>query len=230
MKAAESSHLMLLNMLTYLHEEHEENSTDKKNTRLALAEHFGVKDRTMDSDLSELQNGFEFMGIFMQISKLQRKTNIYSSKINPIFLAMDTGQIYALTIGLKMLSKGTVFERSLHEIADNIYGQLSSYSNRIINAEAEGFDISFEESERKFVNTQMLMKCNQKPVEYFLKEHVDCKVTYLEGGECKSHCGKLYLADTKYGCLDKVILVFENGESKMLLWDAVIEIRAVENF
>jgi len=91
----------LLKMLKYLH------SGAKK--REQIAHDFGISERTLADDLKNLLDGFLFLENTMKISVLERKKNTYHSLIHPIFLALNTSEIYALTVGLKILCQDTVF-------------------------------------------------------------------------------------------------------------------------
>ena len=125
-----------------------------------------------------------------------------------MFLALDTGEIYALTIALKKLSENTVFERTLNNIADKVYTQLSDYSKRIIDERADEESLDFENSEMKFFSTADCMRDNSLSFEYFLKEHAPCIATYRDNGEIKRTEGILYLADE----MDKVVIRTEIGD------------------
>lgn len=185
-------------------------------TKQELADLYAVSDKTISNDIAELRNEFSFMGSTMKIENVERKVPVYSSKINPVFMALDTGEIYALTIALKKLSKNTVFESTLCNIADKVYTQLSQYSKRIIDERAEEESLTFEQRELKFFSTADCIRENSLSFEYFLKEHEPCVVTYLDNGEMKKSEGKLYLSDE----MDKIVLRTENQEFLINIRDA----------
>lgn len=176
----------LLKTLKYLH------SGDK--SREQIAENFGISDRALADDLKTLLEGFDFLESTMQISELERKKNTYRSLIHPVFLAMNTSEIYALTVGLKLLSQGTVFEDSLGSIANKVYKQLSGYAKAMADQHTDDLNISFEEEELKFINTCDLFFNRDCPFTYFLKEPLPCEVTYLENGKELTLTGVLKLA------------------------------------
>ena len=130
----------------------------------------------------------------MQISELERKKNTYRSLIHPVFLAMNTSEIYALTVGLKLLNQGMVFEDSLGSIANKVYKQLSGYAKEMADQHTDDLNISFEEEELKFINTFELFNRHDCPFTYFLKEPLPCEVIYLENGKELTLVGVLKLA------------------------------------
>lgn len=152
----------LLKILKYLH-------TGEK-TRQDIAENFGISDRALATDLKTLQNGLEFMGSHMKIRELERKKNTYTSMIHPIFLALNTEEIYSMTVGLKLLSHGTVFQESMNRVADKIYKQLSVYATGIVENHTDGENVVFEAGDLRFMSTYALMKKSKTPFAYYLKE------------------------------------------------------------
>lgn len=190
----------LLKILKYLH--------DKEKDRAEIAEDFGISERTLSEDLKELLDGFNFMGTSMRITQLNRAKNTYRSMIHPIFLAMNTSEIYALTVGLKLLSHGTVFQGPLNEIADKIYQQLSSYAKSMIDQHRDKEFVIFKEGDRHFVNTYELMQREYLAFCYFLKEPLPCEVTYHHDGQFIKKTGILKLVNPGgERCeLDKVII------------------------
>ena len=176
----------LLKTLKYLH------SGDK--SREQIAENFGISDRALAEDLKTLLEGFDFLESSMQISELERKKNTYRSLIHPVFLAMNTSEIYALTVGLKVLSQGTVFEDSLGSIANKVYKQLSKYAKEMADQHTDDLNISFEAGELNFINSYELFIRHNCPFSYFLKEPLPCEVTYIENGKQFTLAGVLKLA------------------------------------
>lgn len=209
----------LLKMLKYLH------SGDK--SRAQIAEDFGIRERSLADDLNILIDGFEFMDSRMQIAELKRKKNSYSSLIHPIFLAMNSSEIYALTVGLKLLSEGTVFQDSLSSIADKVYKQLSGHAKDMVDQHTDEQRISFEEEELKFINTAELFQRRDINFTYFLKEPVLCKVTYLENGKRSTLQGILKLADEKGELKFDRVIVETDGAKQEVEINYVIKINKV---
>ena len=82
------------------------------------------------------------------------KRGEYTSPVHPVFLALNSAQIYALTIGMKLLSKDTVFEHALSSVSDEIYNQLTDFDKDMISQQPESKDSVFDKSKRKFVDSR----------------------------------------------------------------------------
>ena len=209
----------LLMMLKYLH------SGEK--SRSDIAEDFGISERTVADYISTLQDGFSFLGTEMNIRGLERTTNKYNSLIHPIFSALNSSEIYSLTVGLKLLSKDTVFEDSLGRIANLVYEQLSDNSKEMIDKHKED-TISFGNDKMKFIDSRKLGQMHDSPFAYFLKEPIECIVTYNDGGKYINSKGILKLAKPSIGNkYNKVII--ENVEGAIILdMDKVMSIKRVD--
>lgn len=211
--------IRLLQMLKYLHA--------GEKSRSEIAEDFGVSERTVADDLSVLQDGFTFLSTEMKIGKLERGSNKYKSIIHPIFLAMNSSEIYSLTVGLKLLSKGTVFEDSLNRIANAVYEQLSETSKDMIDKHVDNI-VCFDNDSLQFIDSSRLGRLYNRPFTYYLKEPILCKVTYIKDGENLQTEGILKLADSSSGNIyDKLLL--ENEEGTIILEkDQVKKIERIE--
>lgn len=197
----------LLLMLKYLH------TGDK--TRADIAEEFGISERTVSDYINVLQDGFSFLGTEMSIQGVDRGTNKYRSLIHPTFLALNSSEIYSLTVGLKLLSKDTVFEQSLGRVADLVYEQLSQSAQEMIDIHKDD-TVYFKEDEMKFINSMKLGQMQESPYSYFLKEPIECIVTYWDK-EKFEYKGILKLTEASEGNIyDKVELV--NGNDSIILY------------
>jgi|LSQX01.3.fsa_nt_gb predicted DNA-binding transcriptional regulator YafY len=175
-------------------------------TRSQIAEDFGVSERTVSDDIATLQDGFNFLGTDMKINKLERGSNEYKSIIHPIFLAMNSAEIYSLTVGLKLLSRDTVFEDSLNRIANAVYEQLSLTSKDMIDEHVDD-TLYFQDDSMQFIDSRNLGQMNNRPFTYFLKEPLLYKVFYIKDGENLEAQGILRLKDPSKGSLyDRLIL------------------------
>lgn len=210
----------LLRILKYLH--------SGSRSRADISETFGISERTLSEDLNTLLKGFEFMGCTMKINDLERGSNTYSSCIHPLFLAMRTDEIFSLTVGLKLLSRGTVFEESLGHIADSIFKQLSPFAQAIINEHSEPNHIAYTDSEMKFINSnEYLVKQSRSKLPYYLKEPVPCGVFYNEAGNTKMVSGTLHLCNDGNQPFDRVLVKNEKEEVVIGIND-VIGIKPVD--
>ena len=211
----------LLMMLKYLH------SGDK--SRSDIAEDFGVSERTVADDLSVLQNGFGFLGTELNIANLERGNNKYSSLIHPVFLALNSAEIYSMTVGLKLLSKGTVFEESLGRIANTVYEQLSENAKEKIDKHKDD-TVSFDNDDMKFINSYELKRIQDSPFAYFLKEPIECVVNYYNNGEYVQYQGKLDLAEASIGNVFNKIILKNDEMSIVLDIENIVGIKEPTNF
>jgi len=105
----------ILTMLKYVH--------DKSHSRQEIADALGVTLRTTNDDIAKLKNGFSFMGTEIKID--DAKKGDFGSLVHPVFLALNTAEIFILTVGLSMLAEDTVFESKVFSLAGQIMNQLS---------------------------------------------------------------------------------------------------------
>lgn len=209
----------LLLMLKYLH------SGDK--SRADIAEEFGISERAVSDYINKLQDGFEFLGTQMSIQGLDRGTNKYRSLIHPTFLALNSSEIYALTVGLKLLSKDTVFEESLGRIADLVYEQLSETSKEMIDVHKDN-TVHFKADEMKFINSMKLGQMQDSPYSYFLKEAIECIVSYRDNEKVEYHKGILKLAQPSEGNIYDKVVIFNGDESIVLEMDKIMKIERMD--
>ena len=187
----------LLMILKHLH-------SGQKN-RDQIAEQFGISRRTLDDDISTLKDGFEFLGTSMTVKEENDKTT-YTSPVHPIFLALNSAEIYAMTIGLKLISKGTIFENALSRVANHVYQQLSEFAKAMIDSLPESSEISYVIEGVEYINSFELMKQFDSPFCQFLKEAKPCKVTYEQNGKQKSIVGILGLSGDDVDRFKKVVI------------------------
>ncbi len=203
----------LLRILKYLH--------DGSKSRADIADTFGISERTLNQDLKILLDGFEFMDISMKVSKLQRG-NTYSSLIHPLFLALRTDEIFSLTVGLKLLSRGTIFEDTLGNIADTVYKQLSPYAQKIVDQHSKSNNISYSDSEMQFVKSDDLMKKQTRSkLPYYLKEPIACWVQYDDAGVEKQAQGCLHFYNDGNERWQKVMIKNEEEEIVIGIKDVI---------
>lgn len=196
----------LLKILKYLH--------SGKKTRDEIADTFGISLNMLNEDLRLLQSHdeYEFLGFKMKMSDLERSENTYKSKVNPLFYAANMSEIYSLTVGLKLLSKGTVFEHSLSPIADKIYTQLSDYAKEVIDIQSEINNISFEGQKMRFLDTSAFLKQKNLAFTYFLKEAIECEIVYRCSDELKTIVGTMELSNSPSERFRRVVIKNSDDE------------------
>ena len=205
-----------LRILKYLH------TGDK--SREQIAEAFGISERALADDLKALtaEDGYEYLGSRMTIEKLAHTKNTYRSLIHPVFLAMNGSEIYAMTVGLKLLSRGTVFEKDLGRVADEVYAQLSPAAHGIVDWHTEAQEISFDPDDRQFISTSVLMQNSEIPFAYFLKQPIPCQIDYLSGAEKKTAVGTIHLSADVDRDFKRIIVKTDEGtlnlDMAQVLW------------
>lgn len=113
----------------------------------------------------------------------------YTSPVHPVFLALNSAQIYALTIGMRLLSKDTVFEYAMSSISDEVYAQLTNFARDMIDQQPEAKDIVFDKSKGKFVDSREFVK-DRSHLQFcqYIKQQEIYNVKYQsESGE-PPHC------------------------------------------
>ena len=210
----------LLLMLKYLH--------SGAKTRSDIAEDFGISERTVADDIATLMNGFTFLGSEMEIKDLERGTNKYKSLIHPIFLALNSAEIYTLTVGLKLLSKDTLFEETLERIANVVYEQLSEKTKEMINLHKDD-NVYFCNDPMKFINSRKLTQMHDSPYTYFLKEPIECIVTYIKDSKHEEYKGILKLVEPPQGNLYNQVILVNSKENIILDMNNIMSIHRADN-
>ncbi len=200
----------LLMILKYLHSGHR--------NRDEIAEEFGISRRTIDEDIATLKDGFEFLGTTMTVKEEDDKTT-YTSPVHPIFLALNSAEIYAMTVGLKLISKGTIFEHALNRVADHVYQQLSDFAEDMIDSLPESSETGYGNEQVQYMNSFELMMQFDSPFCQFLKERKPCRVTYQQDGEKRSIIGILGLSEDAVDRFKKVVVYTEDGELSLNVKD-----------
>lgn len=197
-------HERIIKLLKYLHE--------GAKTRGEISEYFGISERVLSNDLNELRNGdYSFLGYNMKIN-LIRGENTYDSTIHPVFMPLNLSEVYAMTVGLKMTGKGTIFEDVFDYIADSIYAQLSNYGKRCMSQKAEEVGIDFHDNQNKayrfeddLLNRQ-LERGRKGMYAYFLKSGSPCEIEYMTEAGINKITGQIKFVNnhrTHYA-LDKI--------------------------
>jgi DNA-binding Lrp family transcriptional regulator len=220
----------MIEILKYLHEE--------PKTREEIAQRFGISERALSGDLSELQNGsYSFLGYNMKIN-LRRGDNTYDSTIHPVFLPLNLSEVYALTIGLKLSGKGTAFEDVFNYVSDCIYDQLSNYGQRRISEKAKATNVHFSDAHKKayryeedILNANLKQKRSQM-IAYYLKSGALCEIEYDTAEGIKTVTGRVNLAkDNRKGFIVNRLQVTNHGQMEAEVdLDKVLTIKLVNDW
>ncbi|MFZ5626798.1 MAG: hypothetical protein ACOY3H_05580 [Bacillota bacterium] len=183
-------------------------------TRREIAEHFHISERALADDLTELQSGFTFLGYTMKI-ELNRRENTYDSTIHPIFLPLNLSEVYALTVGLKLIGRNSIFGDIFYYIADSIFQQLSVYAKQRIAGKAEEKGISFNEIPAMVYRAedQIIASGRNQLLAYFLKSGAPCKIEYNTESGIQTIIGKVdYAKSGRDYATDRIIIQNEKQQ------------------
>lgn len=167
-----------LEILKYLHED-----ANGKNQR-EIAEAFGIDEKTLREDLRVLSNGFTFMGTTLHINGHAKSGAIYNSPTHPVFLALNTTQVWSLIVGMQLLSKNTYFEHDISEIANLLYTQLSPFAGSFIEKECSKHDIPIGPVDLCFKTSAGYQKEEaKKKLCHYLRKGSCCTIRYIDADD-----------------------------------------------
>jgi biotin operon repressor len=207
----------ILTMLKYVH--------DKMHSRQEIADALGVTLRMLNDDIKLLKDGYSFLGTEIKID--ESKKGDFGSHVHPVFLALNTADIFELTVGLSMMSQHTVFESRTLSLVGQIISQLSPEIMELMDNQANLYQVDMQAKQPRFENTLQMMNRNneqEKPFTYFLREPMLCVVTYRKKGREETVTGIMKIADPHPGGFRKVSITNED-KTTILDMDEVIGIR-----
>lgn len=173
-----------------------------------LVDQYSVSDRTIREDLNKIENGIEVLGneIKIELNRIRNKGISYKTTVHPVVLMLNMTEVYALTVGLKKISKRTAYETVLNDLADYIYNQVSDYGKDLIDKTLRVHDehtgIRFDNRmENSFRSEDEMLKNRKNRLVYFeklghacgLRITIDCdgEVEVIEGGRITSFGGQM---------------------------------------
>jgi predicted DNA-binding transcriptional regulator YafY len=98
-----------------------------------IAEYFNVDERTIRTDIQELRDGIDILGLKIRIESKHagNQKHYYTSNVHPIMLALNSSELYALLKLLEdamMQSRGEVYKH----IFEEVYSQITDYAEALI--------------------------------------------------------------------------------------------------
>lgn len=148
-----------------------------------IAEELGVDIKTIREDFKRLETDFSFLDVKINIDGFDKHNRIHNSPVHPVFLALNTTQLYSLFFALKVMGNDTVLETTALEIAHSTYSQLTELGQELIadiyqaNDFPEGFN-------PKFINSATLFQEEEKQwIVHAAAYKIPCSVTYLNNNE-----------------------------------------------
>lgn len=133
-----------------------------------LRAHYWLDEKNIRPDLNALENGMEFQNQNIKIQMDRERSSdgkqqlIYNSTVHPVFLPLNLTQVYALTVGLKKISKDTQYDNILNDLSNWIYTQLSDYAKDILSKSIEKWDepIAFVERSQEYNSENEIFRDN----------------------------------------------------------------------
>ncbi|MBU3145648.1 hypothetical protein [Clostridium sp. CF012] len=133
-----------------------------------LKEHYWLNEKNIRPDLNALENGIEFQNQKIKIevdrerSSDGRQEFKYSSTAHPVFMPLNLTQVYALTVGIKKISKDTQYDNILNDLSNWVYSQLSDYAKHIIKESIEKWEepITFEDRKQEYNSEKQIFAEN----------------------------------------------------------------------
>lgn len=189
----DNTFLRRIEILKFLHEHH---------TTQEIASHFGVSPDTITTDLNAIREGLGFFGTTLQVSDEstgRERRKYYRSNVHPVFLALNSTEVIALTVKLMQIAEKEEMADLFDPIIHKIYAQLSDCAKEVLVKAADpGFSDKVREDKEAFRNEEeWIMDDMQR------REAYSSKMTYLlkSGSRCD------FVIRTESG-----MLVLENGK------------------
>ena len=110
-----------LEIAKYLHE---------PKTPAEIKERFNIDERTVRSDLQQLEEGIEVLGSTIRIEKEKNGRKIYyKTTVHPVFLPLNLTEAYSMTVFLeKVIDESDPNAQIIHNISERIKTQLTDYA------------------------------------------------------------------------------------------------------
>jgi hypothetical protein len=169
-----------------------------------LEELYWLNEKNIRPDLNALGNGIEFQNQKIKIDvdrergsdgKQQLK---YKSTAHPVFLPLNLTQVYALTVGIKKISKDTQYDNILNDLSNWVYSQLSDYAKDIINESIEKWEepITFTKRRQEYNSEEEIFTENQlNRYHYYEKSGQVMCITYAVNEDVHITEGRVQVRD-----------------------------------
>lgn len=213
-----NEHERMIEMLKFLQE--------GKKTREDIAEHLCQSTKTISADLKKLQDGYSLLGHHVQI-EIKRSENTYESTIHPVILPLNLSEVYALTVGLKMLKDNKLFGTTYDYLADYIYDQLSEYGKKRISKKALEEKVEFREGrDRKYrFESDLLKEGRELMFLYPLKSEPRRKIEFASEDGVQTIIGNVtYAFEGQKIDHSKIMIKSNDGMEVIVECDRVISI------
>ncbi|NCB42792.1 MAG: hypothetical protein EOM59_09250 [Clostridia bacterium] len=187
-----------------------------------MAEALGIDEKTIREDFRILESGFNFLDNEVSIAG-RDMSNIYNSPAHPIFLIMNTTQLYACLYALTQLTGQSILDETCQTIARAICTQLTDTAKALVE-ELSPESTSMEDGIFKFTNTLDLMKMNNTiKLLHEIAYKKKCTISYKSDFETKEITGVPTLQ--KPNKLYLVSMADETGNTITINYNDIVSIR-----
>lgn len=165
-----------------------------------MAEALGIDEKTIREDFRILESGFDFLDSKISIAG-RDMSNIHNSPAHPIFLIMNTTQLYACLYALTQVTGKSILDETCQTIARAICNQLTDTARALVE-EISPESSSLEDRAFKFTNSSDLMAMdNAIRLLHEIAYKKKCTISYRSDSKTKEivgiptlqHPNKLYL-------------------------------------
>lgn len=151
-----------------------------------IADEFGVDVKTIREDFNRLALNFSFLGSEIKIKGFDRNDN---SPVHPIFLALNSTQVYGLIYALKVLSSDTVVDQISQEIAASVYSQLSGFGKDLVADVFPPEELPENHKNKHICSDALLKEENKQVVLHAAAYKKTCSITFANGDQEKTVSG-----------------------------------------
>lgn len=141
-------------------------------TLAEIREHFYIDERTVRSDLQQLEEGIEVLGSTIKIEKEKKGRLIsYKTTVHPVFLPLNLTEVYAMTVYLdKVIDKRDPNAKIIRNISQRIKMQLSDYAWNALFPEIKRFS-----GNNNYLSDKELAESREGIMGYLMKSGEKCK-------------------------------------------------------
>jgi hypothetical protein len=148
------------------------------NSMVKIAENLGVDVKTIREDFNRLEKDFSFLETEINIKGFDKKNKIHNSPVHPVFLALNSTQLYSLLFALKIVANGTVFEDLGLEIANSVYSQLTEFGEELVSDIYQPNDLP-EGFKKQFIGSDIyLNEMGKQTILHAAAYKSPCTITY----------------------------------------------------
>ena len=160
-------------------------------TPAEIRDHFYIDERTVRSDLQQLEDGIEVLGSTIKIEKEKHGRMIsYKTTVHPVFLPLNLTEAYAMTVYLeKVIDREDPNAEIIHDISERVKTQLSDYAWDKLYPDEKRY-----KGNNNYLNDENLARSREGIIGYLMKSGKKCKFIWKD----KEYIGRIVPFE-KYG-------------------------------